>query len=131
MQISSYMKNLRKNVIEADNNRIKSEKQLKFINSEIDKEKKYQLSLKKLEYDKYNNNDYINNYNNNYYYTNVNDVDPIYYDLIPINQSNMNNKKNELNALAKMGQNLIKLNSESEIVPIENNNYYNYNNIIY
>ena len=43
----------------------------------------------------------------------------------------MNNKKNELNALAKMGQNLIKLNSESEIVPIENNNYYNYHNIIY
>ena len=40
MQISSYMKNLRKNVIEADNNKIKSEKQLKFINSEIDKEKK-------------------------------------------------------------------------------------------
>ena len=40
MQISSYMKNLRKNVIEADNNKIKSEKQVKFINSEIDKEKK-------------------------------------------------------------------------------------------
>ena len=36
-----------------------------------------------------------------------------------------------MSALAKMGQNLIKLNSESEIVPIENNNYYNYNNIIY
>ena len=129
MQISSYMKNLRKNVIEADNNRIKAEKQLKFINNEIEKEKKYQLSLKKLEYDKYNNNDYINNYNNNYYYTNVNDVDPIYYDLMPINQSNMNNKNNEMSVLAKMGQNLIKLNSESEFVPIENNNYYNYNNI--
>ena len=129
MQISSYMKNLRKNVIEADNNKIKVEKQLKFINSEIDKEKKYQLSLKKLEYDKDNNNDYINNYNNNYYYTNVNDVDPIYYDLMPINQSNMNNKNNEMSVLAKMGQNLIKLNSESEFVSIQNNNYYNYNNI--
>ena len=45
MQISSYMKNLRKNVIEADNNKIKAEKQLKFINSEIDKEKKYQLII--------------------------------------------------------------------------------------
>ena len=34
-----------------------------------------------------------------------------------------------MSSLAKMGQNLIKLNSESEFVPIENNNYYNYNNI--
>ena len=41
----------------------------------------------------------------------------------------MNNKNNEMSVLAKMGQNLIKLNSESEFVPIENNNYYNYNNI--
>jgi hypothetical protein len=63
-------------------------------------------------------------YNNNYY-TNVNDVDPIYYDLMTINKSNMNNKKNEMNVLAKMVQNLIKLNSKSEFVPIENNNYYN------
>ena len=40
----------------------------------------------------------------------------------------MNNKNNEMCVLAKMVQNLIKLNSESVFVPIENNNYYNYNN---
>ena len=34
-----------------------------------------------------------------------------------------------MSALAKMVQNLIKLNSESVFIPIENNNYYNYNNI--
>ena len=124
MQISSYIKNLRNNVIEADKNKNKAEKELKFISNEIDKERKYQLSLDKMEYDKKKNEEY--NYNNNYY-TNINDVDPIYYDLFPINQSNMNDKKQQMSNLAIIGQNLIKLSSESEFIPVGmnyNNNYY-------
>ena len=124
MQISSYIKNLRNNVIEADKNKNKAEKELKLITNEIDKERKYQLYLDKLEYDKKKNEE--NNYNNKYY-TNINDVDPIYYDLFPINQSNMNDKKQQMSNLAIMGQNLIKLSSESEFIPVGmnyNNNYY-------
>ena len=134
MQISSYIKNLRNNVIEADNNKNKAEKELKFLINEFDKERKYQLTLDKIEYEKNKNNElYFNNYNKNYYnYTNINDVDPIYYDLMPITQSNMNknNEMNEMSNLAKVGQNLIKLNSESEFIPIGSNYYNNnYNNI--
>ena len=125
MQISSYMKNLRNNIIEADNNKTKAEKELKTITKEIDKEKQYQLYLDKIEYEK-NKNDENNFYKNNYY-TNVNDVDPIYYNLMPVNQSNMNDK-NQMSNLAKVGQNLIKLSSESEFIPI-GKNYNNYNNI--
>ena len=125
MQISSYMKNLRNNIIEADNNKAKAEKELKTITKEIDKEKQYQLYLDKIEYEK-NKNDENNFYKNNYY-TNVNDVDPIYYNLMPVNQSNMNDK-NQMSNLAKVGQNLIKLSSESEFIPI-GKNYNNYNNI--
>ena len=125
MQISSYMKNLRNNIIEADNNKNKAEKELKTITKEIDKEKQYQLYLDKIEYEK-NKNDENNFYKNNYY-TNVNDVDPIYYNLMPVNQSNMNDK-NQMSNLAKVGQNLIKLSSESEFIPI-GKNYNNYNNI--
>ena len=124
MQISSYMKNLRNNVIEADKNKSKAEKELKFITTEIDKEKKYQLSLDKIEYEKRKNEEPF--YNNNYY-TNVNDVDPIYYNLMIVNQSNMSDK-NQMSNLAKMGQNLIKLSSQSEFIPIGmnyNNNLYN------
>ena len=123
MQISSYIKNLRNNVIEADKNKNKAEKELKLITNEIDKERKYQLYLDKMEYDKKKNED---NYNNKYY-TNINDVDPIYYDLFAINQSNMNDKKQQMSNLAIMGQNLIKLSSESEFIPVGmnyNNNYY-------
>ena len=125
MQISSYMKNLRNNIIEADNNKTKAEKELKTITKEIDKEKQYQLYLDKIEYEK-NKNDENYFYKNNYY-TNVNDVDPIYYNLMPVNQSNMNDK-NQMSNLAKVGQNLIKLSSESEFIPI-GKNYNNYNNI--
>ena len=125
MQISSYMKNLRNNILEADNNKTKAEKELKTITKEIDKEKQYQLYLDKIEYEK-NKNDENNFYKNNYY-TNVNDVDPIYYNLMPVNQSNMNDK-NQMSNLAKVGQNLIKLSSESEFIPI-GKNYNNYNNI--
>ena len=124
MQISSYMKNLRNNVIEADKNKSKAEKELKFITTEINKEKKYQLSLDKIEYEKRKNEEPF--YNNNYY-TNVNDVDPIYYNLMPVNQNNMSDK-NQMSNLAKMGQNLIKLSSQSEFIPIGmnyNNNLYN------
>ena len=131
MQISSCIKNLRNNVIEADKNKIKAEKELKFLTDEFDKERKYQLTIDKIEYEKNKKNElYFNNYNNNYYkYTNINDIDPIYYDLMPITQSNMNNK-NEMSNLAKVGQNLIKLNSETEFIPIGNNYYNNiYNNI--
>ena len=123
MQISSYIKNLRNNVIEADKNKNKAEKEFKLITNEIDKERKYQLYLDKMEYDKKKNED---NYNNKYY-TNINDVDPIYYDLFPVNQSNMNDKKQQMSNLAIMGQNLIKLSSESEFIPVGmnyNNNYY-------
>jgi len=123
MQISSYMKNLKNNLIEADKNKSKAEKELKFITTEIDKEKKYQLSLDKIEYEKRKNEEPF--YNNNYY-TNVNDVDPIYYNLMPVNQSNMNDK-NQMSNLAKMGQNLIKLSSQSEFIPIG----MNYNNNLY
>ena len=134
MQISSYIKNLRNNVIEADNNKNKAEKELKFLTNEFDKERKYQLTLDKIEYEKNKNNElYYNNYNKNYYnYTNIKDIDPIYYDLMPITQSNMNknNETNEMSNLAKVGQNLIKLNSESEFIPIGSNYYNNvYNNI--
>ena len=125
MQISSYMKNLRNNIIEADNNKTKAEKELKTITKEIDKEKQYQLYLDKIEYEK-NKNDENYFYKNNYY-TNVNDVDPIYYNLMPVYQSNMNDK-NQMSNLAKVGQNLIKLSSESEFIPI-GKNYNNYNNI--
>ena len=124
MQISSYMKNLRNNVIEADKNKSKAEKELKFITTEIDKEKKYQLSLDKIEYEKRKNEEPF--YNNNYY-TNVNDIDPIYYNLMPVNQNNMSDK-NQMSNLAKLGQNLIKLSSQSEFIPIGmnyNNNLYN------
>ena len=126
MQISSYMKNLRKNVIEADKNKTKAEKELIFIIGEIDKEKKYQLYLDKIEYEK-NKNDESYYYKINQY-TNVNDVDPIYYNLMPVNQSNMREDKNQMSNLAKMGQNLIKLSSESEFVPL-GMNHINYNNI--
>ena len=126
MQISSYMKNLRKNVIEADKNKTKAEKELIFIIGEIDKEKKYQLYLDKIEYEKNKNDEsYYNKINQ---YTNVNDVDPIYYNLMPVNQSNMREDKNQMSNLAKMGQNLIKLSSESEFVPL-GMNHINYNNI--
>ena len=131
MQISSAIKNLRKNVILADNNKIKAEKELKLIKNDFNKEKKYQLQLDKIEYDKRKKDDsLINNYNNNYYhYTNINDIDPIYHDLAPVVQSNMKNK-NEMSNLARFGQNLIKLNSESEFIPIGMNYYNNiYDNI--
>lgn len=126
MQISSYMKNLRKNVIEADKNKTKAEKELIFIIGEIDKEKKYQLYLDKIEYEKNKNDEsYYNKINQ---YTNVNDVDPIYYNIMPVNQSNMREDKNQMSNLAKMGQSLIKLSSESEFVPL-GMNHINYNNI--
>ena len=132
MQISSAIKNLKKNIIQADNNKLKAEKELKLITTDFNKEKKYQLQLDKIEYDKRKrNNTYINNYNNDYYkYTNINDIDPMYYNIAPVVQSNMNNK-NEMSNLAKVGQNLIKLNSESEFIPIGMNYYYNniYENI--
>ena len=127
MQISSAIKNLRKNIIQADNNKLKAEKELKLINTDFSKEQKYQLQLDKIEYDKRKkDNTYINNYNNDFYkYTNINDIDPMYYNIAPIVQSNMNNNnKNEMSNLAKVGQNLIKLNSESEFIPIGMNYYY-------
>jgi len=135
MQISSALKSLRKNIIQADNNKLKAEKELKFITTDFNKEQKYQLQLEKIEYDKRKkDNTYINNYNNDFYtYTNINDIDPMYYNIAPIVQSNMNNNnnKNEMSNLAKVGQNLIKLNSESEFIPIGMNYYYNnmYENI--
>ena len=43
MQISSAIKNLRKNIIQADNNKLKAEKELKLINTDFSKEQKYQL----------------------------------------------------------------------------------------
>ena len=126
MQISSAIKNLRKNIIQADNNKLKAEKELKLINTDFNKEQKYQLQLDKIEYDKRKkDNTYINNYNNDFYkYTNINDIDPMYYNIAPVVQSNMNNNKNEMSNLAKVGQNLIKLNSESEFIPIGMNYYY-------
>ena len=127
MQISSAIKNLRKNIIQADNNKLKAEKELKLINTDFSKEQKYQLQLDKIEYDKRKkDNTYINNYNNDFYkYTNINDIDPMYYNISPVVQSNMNNNnKNEMSNLAKVGQNLIKLNSESEFIPIGMNYYY-------
>ena len=131
MQLSSAIKNLRKNVIQADNNKLKAEKQLKLITNDFNKEKKYQLQLDKIEYDKRKReNPLTNNYNNDYYkYTNINDIDPMYYNIAPVIQSNMNNK-NEMSNLAKVGQSLIKLNSESEFIPIGMNYYNNiYDNI--
>ena len=127
MQISSAIKNLRKNIIQADNNKLKAEKELKLINTDFNKEQKYQLQLDKIEYDKRKkDNTYINNYNNDFYkYTNINDIDPMYYNIAPVVQSNMNNNnKNQMSNLAKVGQNLIKLNSESEFIPIGMNYYY-------
>ena len=126
MQISSAIKNLRTNIIQADNNKLKAEKELKLINTDFNKEQKYQLQLDKIEYDKRKkDNTYINNYNNDFYkYTNINDIDPMYYNIAPVVQSNMNNNKNEMSNLAKVGQNLIKLNSESEFIPIGMNYYY-------
>ena len=126
MQISSAIKNLRKTIIQADNNKLKAEKELKLINTDFNKEQKYQLQLDKIEYDKRKkDNTYINNYNNDFYkYTNINDIDPMYYNIAPVVQSNMNNNKNEMSNLAKVGQNLIKLNSESEFIPIGMNYYY-------
>ena len=127
MQLSSAIKNLRKNIIQADNNKLKAEKELKLINTDFSKEQKYQLQLDKIEYDKRKkDNTYINNYNNDFYkYTNINDIDPMYYNIAPVVQSNMNNNnKNEMSNLAKVGQNLIKLNSESEFIPIGMNYYY-------
>ena len=126
MQISSAIKNLRKNIIQADNNKLKAEKELKLINTDFNKEQKYQLQLDKIEYDKRKkDNTYINNYNNDFYkYTNINDIDPMYYNIAPVVQSNMSNNKKEMSNLAKVGQNLIKLNSESEFIPIGMNYYY-------
>ena len=130
MQISSFMKNLKNNVIEADNNKNKAENQLKVINDEINKEKKYQLILEKDRYEKSKNEDLYNLYNNNDNYANVNDIDPMYHNKMLSKQSNMNGNK-EMSNLAKIGRNLIKLSSESEFIPI-GLNYYdnnNYNNI--
>ena len=131
MQLSSAIKNLRKNVFQADNNKLKAEKQLKLITNDFNKEKKYQLQLDKIEYDKRKRENPLTNiYNNDYYkYTNINDIDPMYYNIAPVIQSNMNNK-NEMSNLAKVGQSLIKLNSESEFIPIGMNYYNNmYDNI--
>ena len=65
--------------------------------------------------------------NFNKYYTNINDVDPIYYDLFPVNQSNMNDKKQQMS-------NVIIIYDRIFIYYVINNifiyNYFSINSII-
>jgi hypothetical protein len=56
---------------------------------------------------------------NNNYYVNVRDVDPVFYTNIGKNVEPNNNMSN----LAKVGQNLIRLSSQSRFIPIGVNNY--------
>ena len=115
MEISSLFKQLKNNVIEANQNRNKAEKQLKYITDEINKEKKYRLQLEKKKYEQMRPEEIYNNY-----YANVRDVDPIYYEK---NQTNL--EQNNMSNLAKVGQNLIRLTSQSEFIPVGSNTYDN------
>ena len=115
MEISSLFKQLKNNVIEANQNRNKAENQFKFLSDEINKEKKYQLKLEKQKYDQVKQEE-MNNYN----YANVRDVDPIYY-----TKNEKNLEENNLSNLAKAGQNLIRLTAQSEFIPIGSNIYEN------
>ena len=115
MEISSLFKQLKNNVIEANQNKNRAEKELKYITDEINKEKMYHLQLEKKKYDQMKPQE---NYNN--YYASIRDVDPIYH----IKKEN-NIKENNMSNLAKVGQNLIRLTAQSEFIPIGSNNYEN------
>ena len=115
MEISSLFKQLKNNVIEANQNKNRAENELKYITNEINKEKKYHLQIEKKKYDQMKPEEMYNNY-----YANVRDVDPIY------NIKNVNNiKENNMSNLAKVGQNLIRLTAQSEFIPIGSNNIGN------
>ena len=115
MEISSLFKQLKNNVIEANQNRNKAEKQLKYITDEINKEKKYRLQLEKKKYEQMRPEEIYNNY-----YASVRDVDPIIYEK---NETNL--EQNNMSNLAKVGQNLIRLTSQSEFIPVGSNTYDN------
>ena len=115
MEISSLFKQLKNNVIEANQNRNKAEKQLKYITDEINKEKKYRLQLEKKKYEQMRPEEIYNNY-----YASVRDVDPILYEK---NETNL--EQNNMSNLAKVGQNLIRLTSQSEFIPVGSNTYDN------
>ena len=121
MEISSLFKMLNKNVIEANQRKNYAEKEFNYITNEINKERMYQYS--KIAKEKKEQQNY-NNQNINFV-----DVDPFYRDK---NYTNINinakNNNNEISNLAKAGQNLIRLTSQSEFVPINDN--FNVNNNI-
>ena len=115
MEISSLFKKLKNSVIEANQNKNRAEKELKYITDEINKEKKYHMQLEKKKYEQMKPEEIYNNY-----YANVRDVDPIYYTK---NEANL--EENNMSNLAKAGQNLIRLTAQSECIPIGSNTYDN------
>ena len=120
MEISSLFKQLKNNVIEANQNRNKAENHFKLITDEINKEKKYHLELERKKYEQMRPEEIYNSY-----YVNVRDVDPIYY-----TKNEKKLEENNMSNLAKMGQNLIRLTAESEFIPIGSNTYENNNLVI-
>ena len=122
MEISSLFKTLNKNVIEANQRKNYAEKEFNYIKNEINKEKMYQYSKNaKLKKNIQNIPPNYNNKNINYI-----DVDPFYQDKNYINNNINIDKRFEISNLAKAGQNSIRLTSQSEFVPINNN--FNINN---
>ena len=116
MEISSLFKQLKNNVIEANQVKNKAQNELKYITDEINKEKKYRLKLEKQKYDKMKQEEMYNNY-----YVSVRDVDPVYH----IDGAKNFQPNNEMSNLAKAGQNSIGLKAESIFIPIGSNNYDN------
>ena len=115
MEISSLFKQLKNNVIEANQNRNRAEKELKYITDEINKEKKYRMELERKRYEQMKPEEI-----NNYYYANVRDVDPIYY-----TKNETKIEENNISNLARAGQNLIALKAQSEFIPVGSNTYDN------
>ena len=73
----------------------------------------YHLKMNKIKYEQMKQEEMENNY-----YVNIRDVDPIFH-------ANMgrNAEQNNMSNLAKVGQNLIRLSSQSKFIPIGVNNY--------
>jgi len=120
MEISSLFKQLKNNVIEANQNRNKAQNNFKLITDEINKEKMYQLQLEKKRYDQMKQEEMFDNY-----YANVRDVDPIYHIKNDKNFQKENSNLSDMSNLARAGQNLIRLKAQSEFIPIGVNTYDN------
>ena len=118
MEISSLFKQLKNNVIEANQNRNKAQNNFKLITDEINKEKMYQLQLEKKRYDQMKQEEMFDNY-----YANVRDVDPIYHIKNDKNFQKENSNLSDMSNLARAGQNLIRLKAQSEFIPIGVNTY--------